>query len=46
MAPSVPPMARKPNSRLPCSSLKRSLMSPQKSDTTERLKTLSQMKNA
>jgi len=35
-----------PNSRLPCSERKMSTMKLQNTDTTNRLKTLSQMKNA
>ena len=46
MAPAVPPAAMKPNSRRACRLVKMSVMKLQKTDTTNRLKTLVQMKNA
>ncbi len=45
-APIVAPAAMKPNSRLPCSELKMSTISAQNTDTTNRLYTEIQMKNA
>ena len=45
-APALPPAAMKPNSRRACSSRQTSAMKLQNTDTTKRLKTLSQMKKA
>src|SRR5258705_231166 len=45
-APALPPAAMKPNSRRACSSRHTSAMKLQNTDTTKRLKTLSQMKKA
>jgi len=42
--PAVPPAPMKPNSRLPCSLLKRSAMNDQNTATAKRLKTLTQTK--
>ena len=44
-APAVPPAPMKPNSRLPCSLVKRSAMNDQNTATANRLKTLTQTKN-
>ena len=44
--PSVPPTAMKPNNRFACSLRKKSAMKPQNTDTTNRSKTLVQMKKA
>lgn len=44
MAPSVPPTAITPKSRLLCSSEKRSAIRPQKTMVANRLKTLNQTK--
>src|SRR5260370_31826035 len=43
--PTVPPIPMNPNSRLPCSLRKLSAMKDQKTETTNRLYTLVQMKN-
>jgi hypothetical protein len=45
IAPSVAPTAMSPNRRLPCSGLKRSTLSCQNIETTNRLKTEAQTKN-
>src|SRR5213594_3150236 len=45
-APQLPPAERKPNRRAACSGRNKSTMRLQKSDTTNRLKTLTQTKNA
>ncbi len=44
IAPSVPPAATNPKSRFPCPGRKTSVISDQKTETTNRLKTLVQMK--
>jgi hypothetical protein len=46
IAPTVAPAARKPNSRLPWVESNTSTISAQKTDTTNRLNTDTQMKNA
>lgn len=46
MPPSVAPAARKPNRRLPCPASNTSTMKDQKTETTNRLKTETQMKKA
>src|SRR6266446_1501597 len=45
-APQLPPAERKPNRRAACSGRNKSTMRLQKSDTTNRLKTLTQTKKA
>ena len=45
-APQLPPAERKPNRRADCSGRNKSAMRLQKSDTTNRLKTLTQTKKA
>src|SRR5690349_15215457 len=44
-APAVPPAPMNPNSRLPCSAVKRSAMNDQNTATANKLNTLSQTKN-
>src|SRR5262245_17409166 len=44
-APAVPPAPINPNSRLPCSDVKRSAMNDQNTATANRLNTLTQTKN-
>ncbi len=46
MAPAVPPAAMAPNSRRPCSLENTSAITPQNTDGSSTLKTLTQTKNA